>query len=141
MEVHLLMQGWQIERIRGKVDEMVGALNVRIFDSQGSIFQIWYNPSDDVALYARTVWDEALERERNIKAWLKDILQAVNAKETRIFVRYKNNEKKSAWFGPEGDMKPIGAAYGYIMSLTHDREGDEGRSHTARHTCLRPEED
>jgi len=135
------MQGWQIERIRGKVDEMAGALNVRIFDSQGSIFQIWYNPSDDVALYARVVWDEALDRERNVKAWLKDILQTVNAKGTRIFVRYKNNEKKSAWFGPEDDMKPIGAAYAYIMSLAHDGQGNERRSNATRHIHVQPEED
>lgn len=135
------MQGWQIERIRSKVDEMAGALNVRIFDSDGRIFQIWYNPSDDVALYARTVWDEALERERNTKAWLKDILQAANAKGTRIFVRYRNNEKKSFWFGPEGDMKPIGTAYAYIMSLAHDGERDERRNHGTRHTRVQPEED
>jgi hypothetical protein len=134
------MQGWQIERIRSKVDEMAGALNVRIFDSEGNVFQIWYNPSDDVALYARTVWDEALERERNIKAWLKDIVQTVNAKGTRIFVRYKNNEKKSVWFGPECDMKPVGTAYEYIMSLTHDE--DERRQHsTTRHTARQMDED
>lgn len=135
------MQGWQIERIRSKVDEMAGALNVRIFKDDGAVFQIWYNPSDDVALYARTVWDEALQRERNIKAWLKDLLQAVNAKGTRIFVRYKNNEKKSAWFGPEGDMKPIGAAYAYIMTLGHDDEDDEEGRHATRHVRVQSEED
>ena len=118
------MESWQIERIRSKVDEMEGELNVRIYTLDGTIYRIWYNPRDDVALYGRVAWDKQRGKEGMVKAWLNQIVQAVNAKGTRIFVQYRNEEKKSAWFGPERDMRPISAAYEFIMSFTKQEKDD-----------------
>jgi len=119
------MQGWQIERVRDKVDRMGGELNIRIYLSDDATFKIWYNPRDDVALYGRVVYDNN-GREGLAKAWLRELLHAVNSKGARIFVQYRNDEKKSAWFGPENDMKPINAAYQYVMSLdSHGRHKRE----------------
>ena len=119
-------QSWQVDFIRGKVDEMKGELNVRIYRANAT-YRIWYNPNDDVALIGKVVWDEQHQRERLTKAWPNEVLETLNRKGTRIHVQYRNSEKKSQWFGPNRNMLPIEQAYEYIASfIRHDDD----------HVCL-----
>jgi len=56
------VQMWQLARIRGRVEEMAGGLDIKIYRDNDAPFRIWYNPVDDVALYAKVVWNKQLER-------------------------------------------------------------------------------
>ncbi len=107
-------QPWQVDFIRGKIDEMKGELSIKVYAS-GLTYKVWYNPSDDVALLGRVVWDGTSGRERLSKAWPDEVLAALNAPGTRVHVQYRNNEKRSEWFGPDRkNMRPIDELFDYV---------------------------
>jgi hypothetical protein len=110
-------QPWQIDFIRGKIDEMKGELIIKIYAS-GATYKVWYNPNDDVALLGRVVWDGVNGRERLSKAWPDEMLAALNTSGTRVHVQYRNNEKRSEWFGPDKkNMRPMGELFDYVTSF------------------------
>jgi hypothetical protein len=111
------MQSWQVEHVRDKVDEMAGSLNIQIHTATDIIYKIWYNQRDDVALYGRVSYDKQSNRDKLNKALVYEIVDVINRKGTRICVRYRNHAKQTTWFGPENDMKPVNAAYAYIMAF------------------------
>ena len=115
---------WQLVRIRGRVREMAGSLDIMIYRKNDPKLRIWYNPADDVALYAKVVWNEQLEREKLEKASEHDLLVALNLEETKVNVECKDG-KESEWFGTDHDMRPIGELYSYVMSF--NPPADEGR--------------
>jgi len=117
------VQLWQLVRIRGRVREMAGGLDITIYCQNDVKFRIWYNPPDDVALYARVVWNEQLGRPKLEKASEHDLLAALNSEETKVNVECKDG-KESEWFGTDHDMRPIGELYSYVMSF--DPSTEEG---------------
>jgi hypothetical protein len=110
------VQLWQLVRIRGRVEEMAGGLDIMIYRENDTKFRIWYNPADDVALYARVVWNEQLQRPKLEKAFPHDVLAALNSEETKVNVDCKDG-RESEWFGTDHDMRPIGELYSYVMSF------------------------
>jgi len=111
------VQMWQLARIRGRVEEMAGGLDIKIYRDNDAPFRIWYNPVDDVALYAKVVWNKQLERPKLEKASEHDLLAALNSEETKVNVNCKDGKKEPEWFGAEPDMRPIGELYSYVMSF------------------------
>ena len=112
-----MFQAWQVDFIKSKVDEMKGELSIRIYASNVT-YKVWYNPNDDVALLGKVTWDEQSNRERLSKAWPDEVLRAMNAQATRVHIQYRNNEKKSEWFGPDKNMRPIQETYDYITAIS-----------------------
>jgi len=120
-----MFQAWQVDFIKSKVDEMKGELSIRIYASNAT-YKVWYNPNDEVALLGKVTWDEQSNRERLSKAWPDEILRAMNAQTTRVHIQYRNNEKKSEWFGPDKKMRPIGEIFDYIVSFArHDGASEQ----------------
>ncbi len=110
-----IFQQWQVDFIKSKIDEMKGELDVKIYAAK-TAYKIWYNPNDDVALLGKVVWDGM--RERLSKAWPDEVLRAMNEEGTRIHVQYRNNEKRSEWFGPDKkNMRPIDELFDYVTSF------------------------
>jgi hypothetical protein len=110
-------QPWQVDFIRGKIDEMKGELSIKVYVS-GATYKVWYNPNDDVALLGRVMWDGVSSRERLSKAWPDEVLAALNAPGTRVHVQYRNNEKRSEWFGPDKkNMRPIDELFDCVTSF------------------------
>jgi len=96
---------------------MKGELSVRIYAPKAT-YKIWYNPNDHVALLGKVVWDDQNQRERLSKAWPDEVLRAMNGEGTRVHVQYRNNEKRSEWFGPDKDnMRPISELFDYVTSF------------------------
>ena len=110
------VQLWQLARTRGRVEEMASGLDIMIYCENDTKFRIWYNPADDVALYARVVWNEQLQRPKLEKAFPHDVLAALNSEETKVNVDCKDG-RESEWFGTDHDMRPIGELYSYVMSF------------------------
>ncbi|MGA2462642.1 MAG: hypothetical protein ABSF82_14585 [Candidatus Bathyarchaeia archaeon] len=111
------MEIWQLERIKDKVEELEGRLEVRIFALDGTIYKIWYYPRDDVALYGKLVLDEEKRRERSEKAWPRTLLEAMKHRDTKVQVRIRNNGRTEKWFGSEPDMSPLDEVYRYVVEL------------------------
>ena len=120
------VQLWQLARIRTRVKEMSGGLDIMIYGENDPPFRIWYNPTDDVALYARVVWNEQLKRPKLEKASEHDLLAALNSEETKVNVNCKDGKKEPEWFGAEPDMRPIGELYSYVMSFDPSVEREKG---------------
>lgn len=97
---------------------LAGLLDVTIYSGRDT-YRIWYNPADAVALCGKIVWDAEHDKERLTKAWPEQVLAALNAETAKAHVHYKDlsGSKKSAWFGGEPDMRPLGELYAYVMSL------------------------
>jgi hypothetical protein len=102
------VQLWQLARIRGRVEEMAGGLDIKVYRDNDAPLRIWYNPVDDVALYAKVVWNKQLERPK---------LEKASEDETKVNVNCKDGKKEPEWFGAEPDMRPIGELYSYVMSF------------------------
>jgi hypothetical protein len=126
-----MFQAWQVDFIRSKVDEMKGDLGIRIYASS-TTYKVWYNPNDDVALLGKVTWDEQSNRERLSKAWPDEVLRAMNAQATRIHIQYRSNEKKSEWFGPDKNMRPIQEIYDYITTFKRHDEDPALRVHPSQ---------
>jgi hypothetical protein len=108
---------WELERIKDKVEEMEGRLEVTIYAPDNTRYRVWYFPRDDVALYAKTVWDED-RRERPDKVSPGSILEALKNTDTKVRVRVKNDSTIESWFGSEPDMNPLDDVYRYTIHLT-----------------------
>jgi len=111
------MQSWQLDRIRAKVEKMMGELSIRIYAPDDTVYKIWYNSIDNVALYGREEWSEAEQRDRLKKAYRGQILDIICSGKARINVLYRDGVKAEEWFGPEPDMKPLKDTYDYIVNI------------------------
>jgi hypothetical protein len=111
------LQLWQLERMKDKVEELEGRLEVRIYAPDEAIYKIWYYPRDDVALYGKLAMDEEKHRERSEKAWVNELLEAMRNPDTKVQVRVRNNEGTERWFGSEPDMAPLDEVYKYVLEL------------------------
>jgi hypothetical protein len=111
------LESWQLERVKDKVEELQGRLEVRVYAPDEAIYRIWYYPRDDVALYGKLVVDEEKRHERSEKAWPGTLLEAMRHPDTKVQVRIRNNERTERWFGSEPDMSPLDEVYGYVVEL------------------------
>lgn len=111
------MEIWQLERIKEKVEELAGRLEVKIYAPDRSIYRIWYYPPDDVALYARVIMDER-KHEKSEKAWAPELVEALRNPATKVRVGIRSTEgNEERWFGSERDMSPLDEIYQYTMDL------------------------
>ena len=108
---------WKVEQLRDAVQRLEGEMNIRIFTIDGQIFRVWYNPADHVALFGRVIWNEAEQRERAEKAYLKQIYRALNQAGVKIRIEYRDGEKLLEWFDSEIDKDAAEKAYRYAMDL------------------------
>jgi len=117
------MQAWQIERIRDRVDELGGRASLRICTASGTSYKIWYNSRDDVSLFGRIEWDKNERRDHLIKAYLQEVVEAINSQRAQVLVQYKDD---SAWFA-DGDeeMRPLAELYDYIIALKVDEDNTD----------------
>jgi hypothetical protein len=116
-QVVACMQPWQLDRIRAKVEKMMGEISIRIYAPDGVVYRIWYNSNHNVALYGREEWSETEQRDRLKKAYRGKILQIICSGKARINVLYKDGAKAEEWFGPDPDMKPLKDAYDYVINI------------------------
>ncbi len=107
------MERWQLDRIKDKVEELKGRLEVRVY-SPDDVYRIWYFERDDVALYGKIRTDE--DGEHIDKSYATTILEAIGLG-ARVAVTLSGDRKASKWFGPEQDMAPVEELYRYVMSL------------------------
>jgi len=116
---------WQVERLRDIVDELAGEIKIRVFTPDGSVFQIWYNPRDNCALYGKVSWREGDSREVLEKAWLHQIHTALNTPGVKVRVERRDGVKELPWFNADEDKNAVQKAFLYVLSLRKARsKGD-----------------
>jgi hypothetical protein len=108
------LERWQLDRIKDKVEELEGRLEVTIYTHDGAVYRIWYYKSDRVALYGKR--EESEGGEHTGKAFATTILEAVE-RGAKMAVNLSGDKKVSKWFGPEPDMAPAEELYKYVMGL------------------------
>jgi len=118
-----LLEAWQLERIKEKVEEMTGRLEVKIYTPE-TIYRIWYYPPDDIAHYARVVMNEQKHREKSKKAYAHELLEALKNPGTKVRVK-ETDKKERKWFGREPNMSPIDEIYDYTMKLNSKEKQEQ----------------
>lgn len=108
------MERWQLERVKEKVEETTGRLEVKVYAPDGAVYRVWYFERDDIALYGKLRTDE--DGEHTDKAFATTILEAIG-RGAKVAVNLSGDKRTSKWFGPEPDMAPVEEVYRYVMSL------------------------